>query len=312
MGPARRGGERGAAEKKIAILEHALRLHPGSDELLLALLRAVRGGSMQGERGALGGGPAVAGATSAAAGGCVHSSTAAFARGCPANCCRTRPLPCPAPQAEAVCDEQELERRWRWVLARHGGSARLWRAYLAGRRARFAGFRARELAAAYNDALGALRREHRRRAAQGARGLRGSRGQRGAMRVSGGWWLSTAPAPVHSVSAPPPSHPPLPGAPASALAPLEADAAALALEGTALRLAAGATEAAVAALAALLEFNCFSPEGAPLLCDCPAACLALLALRGGSGCCAFGLGQAQAQDLQAIPVNGVWLRATSC
>jgi hypothetical protein len=41
LGPARRGGARGAAEKKIAILEKALSLHPGSDELLLALLRAV-------------------------------------------------------------------------------------------------------------------------------------------------------------------------------------------------------------------------------------------------------------------------------
>lgn len=43
LGPPRRGGERGAAEKKIAILEKALSLHPGSDELLLALLKAVRG-----------------------------------------------------------------------------------------------------------------------------------------------------------------------------------------------------------------------------------------------------------------------------
>lgn len=43
LGPPRRGGERGAAEKKIAILEKALSLHPGSDELLLALLHAVGG-----------------------------------------------------------------------------------------------------------------------------------------------------------------------------------------------------------------------------------------------------------------------------
>lgn len=33
------------------------------------------------------------------------------------------------------------------------------------------------------------------------------------------------------------------------------------LEGTALRLAAGATERAVAALQVLLEFNWFAPEG---------------------------------------------------
>jgi hypothetical protein len=41
LAPSKRGGERGAAEKKIAILEKALSLHPGSDELLLALLKAV-------------------------------------------------------------------------------------------------------------------------------------------------------------------------------------------------------------------------------------------------------------------------------
>lgn len=43
LAPSKRGGERGAAEKKIAILEKALSLHPGSDELLLALLKAVSG-----------------------------------------------------------------------------------------------------------------------------------------------------------------------------------------------------------------------------------------------------------------------------
>lgn len=41
LGAARRGVERGAAEKKIAILEKALSQNPGSDELLLALLQAV-------------------------------------------------------------------------------------------------------------------------------------------------------------------------------------------------------------------------------------------------------------------------------
>ncbi len=44
LGVALRGVERGAAEKKIAILERALSQNPGSDELLLALLRAVRRG----------------------------------------------------------------------------------------------------------------------------------------------------------------------------------------------------------------------------------------------------------------------------
>ncbi|EFN57952.1 hypothetical protein CHLNCDRAFT_142066 [Chlorella variabilis] len=161
LGPPRRGGERGAAEKKIAILEKALSLHPGSDELLLALLKA----------------------------------------------------------AEAVCDDSELERRWRAVLARHSGSPRLWRAYLHHRRTRFSGFSAVEVAAAYDDAFAALHREHRRRAAQGA--------------------------------------------PPSALAPLEAEAAAVAVEGAQLRLAAGATERAVAALQVLLEFNFLAPEGWP-------------------------------------------------
>ena len=41
LGPARRGGEAASAEKKVAVLEKALSLHPGCDELLLELLRAV-------------------------------------------------------------------------------------------------------------------------------------------------------------------------------------------------------------------------------------------------------------------------------
>ncbi len=42
VGRARRGTERAAAEKKIVILEKALTHHPGSEELLLALLETVR------------------------------------------------------------------------------------------------------------------------------------------------------------------------------------------------------------------------------------------------------------------------------
>ena len=45
------------------------------------------------------------------------------------------------------------------------------------------------------------------------------------------------------------------------LAPLEAEAVGIVLEGAALRLAAGAGERALAALLVLLEFNWFSPEG---------------------------------------------------
>ena len=51
------------------------------------------------------------------------------------------------------------------------------------------------------------------------------------------------------------------GTPAKELAPLEAEAVGLVLEGAALRLAAGAGERALAALLVLLEFNWFSPEG---------------------------------------------------
>ncbi|KAL4443524.1 hypothetical protein ABPG75_011261 [Micractinium tetrahymenae] len=70
--------------------------------------------------------------------------------------------------AEAVCEDAELERRWRAVLGRHPGSPRLWRAYLQFRRTRFSGFCAGEVAAAHDDAFAALHHEHQRRAAQGA------------------------------------------------------------------------------------------------------------------------------------------------
>ena len=44
----RKGMEAGTAEKKIAILERGLEHHPGSEELLLALLNVVRALSGQG------------------------------------------------------------------------------------------------------------------------------------------------------------------------------------------------------------------------------------------------------------------------
>ena len=153
LGPARRGGERGAAEKKIAILEKALSLHPGSDELLLALLHAV-GHRGWGLAGAGPGGLGVQGRCTqgALASGCPVQQLSWQARrasslgGTPQH---GGALPGPrsnlalssgprfaAPQAEAVCDSGELERRWRAVLARHAGSPRLWRAYLHHRCAR--------------------------------------------------------------------------------------------------------------------------------------------------------------------------------
>lgn len=126
LGPPRRGGERGAAEKKIAILEKALSLHPGSDELLLALLHAVggAGGSLCVSCTGVGDWRELYRAAGGLAKGCplVHFTYGLFIHGL---------LPyLPRSQAEAVCDSGELERRWRAVLARHAGSPRLWRAYL--------------------------------------------------------------------------------------------------------------------------------------------------------------------------------------
>ena len=98
-GNACRGGRRasgaGVAEKKIAILEQALRHHPGSDELLLALLGTV----------------------------------------------------------EVVLSGDDVEERWRRVLARHGGSARLWQAFLSWQRARFGTFSCSAMRVSYGDAL---------------------------------------------------------------------------------------------------------------------------------------------------------------
>ncbi len=94
-----RGGQRvsgaGVAEKKIAILEQALRHHPGSDELLLALLGAV----------------------------------------------------------EVVLSGDDVEERWRRVLAHHGGSARLWQAFLSWQRARFGTFSCPAMRVSYGDAV---------------------------------------------------------------------------------------------------------------------------------------------------------------
>jgi hypothetical protein len=85
----------GLAEKKIAILEQALVHHPGSDELLLALLGA----------------------------------------------------------AEAVATPEQLRERWRSILARHSGSARLWRAFLSWRRGHFSSFTCSSIRNAYGDAI---------------------------------------------------------------------------------------------------------------------------------------------------------------
>ncbi len=85
----------GVAEKKIAILEQALVHHPGSDELLLALLAA----------------------------------------------------------AEALAAPEDLRERWKRILSRHGGSGRLWAAYLAWRRAQFGTFSCSAMRSAYGDAI---------------------------------------------------------------------------------------------------------------------------------------------------------------
>jgi hypothetical protein len=99
QGCACRGGRRasgaGVAEKKIAILEQALRHHPGSDELLLALLAAV----------------------------------------------------------EVVVSGDDVEDRWRRVLAHHSGSARLWQAFLSWQRARFGTFSCSAMRVSYGDAI---------------------------------------------------------------------------------------------------------------------------------------------------------------
>lgn len=85
----------GVAEKKIAILEQGLVHHPGSDELLLALLRT----------------------------------------------------------AEVVATPEDLKERWRNILARHSGSAKLWQAYLTWRRGQFGTFSCSALRNAYGDAI---------------------------------------------------------------------------------------------------------------------------------------------------------------
>lgn len=127
LGPPQRGAARAAAEKKISILERALSLHPGSDELLLALLRAV--GAAAGGWGIAGGWRwAVAGSWSLS---CERAGHVCFFLAPAAPDHPPAPITHPRrPQAETVCEEKELERRWRAVLAKHSGSPRLWRAYL--------------------------------------------------------------------------------------------------------------------------------------------------------------------------------------
>lgn len=126
-GPLRRGAERAAAEKKVAILEKALGHHPGSDALLLALLEAVSW-SWAGWDGAP---PACSGPGMEPLLSKRTPMNGLELRGIPsAAVCVPRPL-----QAQLLCTEEELEARWRRVLARHGGSPRLWRRYLQYRQA---------------------------------------------------------------------------------------------------------------------------------------------------------------------------------
>lgn len=102
MGRLKSASERSTAEKKIAILEAALRFHSNSDALLLALLEAAR----------------------------------------------------------PLCDERELNRRWRSILQQHPGSPLLWRAYLSWcSRRSFAGFAVHEATTLYGEAITVLGQE---------------------------------------------------------------------------------------------------------------------------------------------------------
>lgn len=77
-------------------------------------------------------------------------------------------------------------------------------------------------------------------------------------------WHHLYPPPFYLPTLPPTTNPTpscASGAPVEVLQALEAEGAALALEGASLQLAAGATERGVAALGVLLEFNFFAPEG---------------------------------------------------
>jgi hypothetical protein len=105
-----RSEERQMVEKKMAIYERALRHHPGSDTLLLALLH----------------------------------------------------------ETGRVEDADTTIRAWRRTLGRHGGSVRLWRAYLSYRRGHFSTFSVASMRRICAEALQALGVERARRAAAGA------------------------------------------------------------------------------------------------------------------------------------------------
>ncbi|KAK3259090.1 hypothetical protein CYMTET_31898 [Cymbomonas tetramitiformis] len=65
-------------------------------------------------------------------------------------------------------DAEQIEKRWRQELGRHAGSPRLWREFLAARRARFSGFSVSSLRRVYDEALQALALERARRVRAGA------------------------------------------------------------------------------------------------------------------------------------------------
>lgn len=65
-------------------------------------------------------------------------------------------------QAQPLCDEQEMDRRWRRALALLPGAPRLWRAYIRRRAAAFGGFSARDLPRLHAQAAAALARQRSR------------------------------------------------------------------------------------------------------------------------------------------------------
>ncbi len=56
-------------------------------------------------------------------------------------------------QVRSIAEPEDVARRWRSVLAAHPGSARLWREYLAFRRAAFTTFGVAAVRREYEDAL---------------------------------------------------------------------------------------------------------------------------------------------------------------
>lgn len=123
--------------------------------------------------------------------------------------------------AAAVCDPDELQQRWQRALAVHGGSARLWHAYMLRMRCQLSTFSAGDVAAGYLRAAAAVHREVRRQAAAAEGGFASEEGVGG---VECAW-------------------------------------VGLVLEGLMVQLQTGHTEAAVAAVQVLLEYNFFAPDG---------------------------------------------------